>query len=120
MKSAEIRSERRNRRRKGIRKRVIGTPMRPRLAVHRSLHHMYAQIIDDMAGRTIAAASTRDSSLGLSATGNADAAAAVGRAIAQRAKEKGLSDVVFDRGGHRFHGRVKALADAARKEGLQF
>ncbi len=120
MNTAELRAQRRNRRRKGIRKRVRGTPARPRLAVRRSLKHIYAQIIDDLSGRTIVAASSREPGLGLASTGNVEAAAAVGRTLAKRAKEKGVERVAFDRGGVQYHGRVKALADAAREEGLQF
>ncbi|MFK7882697.1 MAG: 50S ribosomal protein L18 [Phycisphaerales bacterium] len=114
-------SLRRNRRRTGIRKRVLGTPTRPRLAVYRSLNHMYVQIIDDLAGKTLVSASTRDKAVSVSSgTGNVSAAEAVGQAIAERAKAAGVSSVVFDRGGFKFHGRVKALADAARKAGLEF
>jgi len=108
------------RRRKGIRKRVIGTAARPRLAVYRSLNHIYAQVIDDLAGTTVVSASTRDRSFGGSTTGNAAAATEVGKLIAERAKAAGVSSVVFDRGGYLFHGRVKALADAAREGGLNF
>lgn len=111
---------RRRRRRIGIRKRVEGTSARPRLSVYRSLNHMYAQIIDDMAGRTLVSASTRDPELKLSGTGNASAAEAVGQKIAERAKAAGIERVAFDRNGFRYHGRVKALADAARKGGLDF
>ncbi|RMH24325.1 MAG: 50S ribosomal protein L18 [Planctomycetota bacterium] len=114
---------RRQRRRIGTRKRVTGTPERPRLAVYRSLNHIYAQVIDDLAGVTLASASTRDKGVSLSTgtgTGNALAAEAVGAAIAERAKKAGVSKVVFDRGGFKYHGRVKALADAARKAGLEF
>ncbi|MEZ6233339.1 MAG: 50S ribosomal protein L18 [Phycisphaerales bacterium] len=113
---------RRARRRIGIRKRIAGTHERPRLAVYRSLNHMYVQVIDDLDGRTIAAASTRDKDLGLgeAKTGNAAAAAAVGTKLAERAKAAGVTKVVFDRGGFRFHGRIKALAEAARKAGLEF
>ncbi|MCA9288005.1 MAG: 50S ribosomal protein L18 [Phycisphaerales bacterium] len=113
---------RRARRRIGIRKRIAGTHERPRLAVYRSLNHMYVQVIDDLDGRTIAAASTRDKDLGLGGakTGNAAAAAAVGTKLAERAKAAGVTKVVFDRGGFRFHGRIKALAEAARKAGLEF
>jgi large subunit ribosomal protein L18 len=90
---------------------------RPRLSVHRSGRHIYAQVIDDAAGRTLAAAST----LGLSASGaNVDAAVEVGRKVAEAAKAAGVTTVVFDRGGYLFHGRVKALADAAREGGLEF
>jgi large subunit ribosomal protein L18 len=111
---------RRSRRRTGIRKRVIGTPERPRLCVYRSLNHIYAQVVDDLAGRTLAAASTRDKAVSLQKTGNAGAAEAVGKLIAERAKAAGLESVAFDRGGFRYHGRVKALADAARNAGLKF
>lgn len=112
---------RRTRRRIGIRKRVSGTAERPRLSIFRSLNHMYAQVIDDLTGTTIAAASTRDKDLKVdSSTGNASAAAAVGAKIAENAKAKGVTTVTFDRGGFKFHGRVKALADAAREGGLKF
>jgi large subunit ribosomal protein L18 len=111
---------RRQRRRIGIRKRIIGTPERPRLSVYRSLNHVYVQIIDDMDGKTLASASSAEKDLQLSGTGNVGAATAVGKKIAERAKAAGVSSVVFDRGGFRYHGRVKALADAAREGGLQF
>lgn len=111
---------RRSRRRTGIRKRVIGTPERPRLSIYRSLNHVYAQIVDDLAGRTLASASTRDKGFGAGSTGNVEAAGAVGTAIAERAQAAGVKAVAFDRGGFRYHGRVKALADAARKGGLEF
>lgn len=111
---------RRGRRRVGIRKRVSGTAERPRLAVYKSLNHVYAQIIDDLQGKTLAAASTVDKALKLTKTGNAAAAAAVGAAIADKAKAAGIKEVAFDRGGFRYHGRLKALADAARKGGLKF
>lgn len=111
---------RRTRRHIGIRKRVEGTPGKPRLAVYKSLNHIYAQVIDDLAGRTVAAASSLETELKLEKTGNANAAAAVGALVAKRAKEQGVSSVVFDRAGFKFHGRVKALAEAARKEGLAF
>ena len=111
---------RRTRRRTGLRKRIAGTPQRPRLAVYRSLNHIYAQVIDDLAGVTLASASTRDKGVSAEGTGNAKAAEAVGSALAQRAKAAGVTAVVFDRGGFRYHGRVKALADAARKGGLEF
>ena len=111
---------RRSRRRIGTRKRVSGTPDRPRLAVYRSLNHIYAQVIDDMTGVTVAAASTRDKDAGGDTTGNAAAAAGVGKRLAERAKANGVEDVVFDRGGFKYHGRIKALADAAREGGLKF
>lgn len=103
-----------------IRRSVVGTPERPRLAVFRSLNHIYAQVIDDLAGRTLASASSRDAKLGLGSTGNLEAASKVGAAVAERAKAAGVKAVVFDRAGFRYHGRVKALADAAREAGLTF
>ena len=105
-----------------LRKRISGTQERPRLCVRRSLHHVYAMIVDDARGHTLATASTRDASLagGLSSKTNVDAAKAVGSAIAAKAKAAGISDVVFDRGGYKYHGRVRALADAAREAGLNF
>jgi large subunit ribosomal protein L18 len=105
-----------------IRKKIAGTPERPRLAVYRSQAHIYAQLIDDDAGRTLCAASSLDATLAAEKKKGGDVAAAkaVGALIAGRAKEKGLSAVVFDRGGFQYHGRVKALADAAREAGLKF
>ncbi len=101
-----------------IRKKVRGTADRPRLAVFRSLNHIYAQVIDDGSGKTLATASTIERSLGLKSGGNIDAAKAVGKAIAERAQKAGVSSVVFDRGGYLYHGRVKALLDATRDAGL--
>jgi large subunit ribosomal protein L18 len=107
----------RSKRHRRVRVHVAGTPQRPRLAVFRSLNHLYAQLIDDGSARTIAAAST----LELKAKGNGVAQAAeVGKAIATKAKAAGVSSVVFDRGGFLYHGRIKALADAAREAGLEF
>ena len=103
---------------KRIRRKVQGTGARPRLAIYRSLNHIYAQVIDDEAGRTIASASTTEKDLRGASGGNVEAAARVGRAIAERTLSKGIESVVFDRGGYRYHGRVKALADAAREAGL--
>ena len=105
-----------------IRLKVRGTEERPRLAVFRSLKHIYAQVIDDDRGVTVASASSieKASRKGLKTGASVDAAKAVGKLIAERAKEKGIKDVVFDRGGYLFHGRVKALADAARESGLNF
>jgi large subunit ribosomal protein L18 len=102
-----------------VRKRVHGTVDRPRLAVYRSNRYIYAQVIDDVQGRTLAAASSQESGL-RSEHLNLDTAAKVGEAIAARAKGAGVTSVVFDRGGYKFHGRVKALADAARAAGLEF
>ncbi len=102
-----------------VRRRVSGTPERPRLAVFRSNQHIYVQVIDDAAGRTLAAASDREPALG--ATGSkSDRAKQVGALVAQRAKQHGITEVIFDRGGFRYAGRVKILADAAREEGLVF
>ena len=105
-----------------LRSRLSGTPQKPRLAVFRSNKHMYAQVINDVDGKTLCAASTVDKAVasGLASTSNVDAAKAVGTAVAQKAVKSGISTVVFDRGGFLFHGRVKALADAAREAGLQF
>ncbi len=112
----------RQRRRNRIRKKVHGTTTRPRLNVFRSASNIYAQVIDDMNGVTITAASTLDKDVkdGLKSSGNIDAAKKVGAAVAKKAIEKGVKDVVFDRGGYIFHGRIKALADAAREAGLNF
>ena len=103
-----------------IRKRVQGTAERPRLAVFRSLNHIYAQVIDDRTGRTLAAASTAEKSVEVKSGGNVEAAKVVGKLVAERAKQAGIGAVVFDRGGFLYHGRVKALADAAREGGLEF
>jgi large subunit ribosomal protein L18 len=105
-----------------LRKKVAGTAARPRLFVRRSLHHIYALLIDDVKGHTLASVSTLDGSLagGLGSKTNVAAAQAVGTAIADKAKAAGISEVVFDRGGYRYHGRVRALADAAREAGLSF
>jgi large subunit ribosomal protein L18 len=105
-----------------IRKKIAGSPERPRLAVFRSQSHIYAQIINDDEGRTLCAASSLDKELQKQKGGGSDVAAAkaVGGLIASRAKEKGITAVVFDRGGFQYHGRVRALADAAREGGLKF
>jgi large subunit ribosomal protein L18 len=117
---ARERREARLRRHRRVRKKVAGTAERPRLAVFRSNKHISAQIIDDESGRTLAAAATVEADLRGGATGNAEAARAVGRLIAERAKAAGIDRVVFDRGGYLYHGRVAALADAAREAGLEF
>ncbi|NKB59195.1 MAG: 50S ribosomal protein L18 [Alphaproteobacteria bacterium] len=119
MNSRELFERRKKRNRYQLRKRGGG---KPRLSVFRSSKHIYAQLIDDGAGQTVAAASTLDEAIaGKVKTGaDKDAAVAVGKLIAERAKEAGVEKVVFDRGGYRFHGRVKALADAAREAGLNF
>lgn len=103
-----------------IRKQLVSTSERPRLSVYRSLHHIYAQIIDDAQGRTLVTASSIDKNLKIKNGGNIDAAKRVGAELARRALEKGISTVVFDRGGYKYHGRVRAVADAAREAGLKF
>jgi len=115
-------AESRNARHTRLRKKLAGTGEAPRLMVRRTLHHIYATLVDDAKGHTLAAASTRDTSVSgsLSSKTNIDAAKAVGTAIAAKAKAAGITDVVFDRGGYKYHGRVQALADAAREAGLNF
>ncbi len=111
----------RTRRHRRVRKRVIGQPERPRLVVYRSARHIYVQIVDDTAGRTLASASTLDAGLRENAQGKkSERAKAVGTLIAQRAKDAGIARVAFDRGGNAYHGRIAALADAAREGGLEF
>jgi large subunit ribosomal protein L18 len=110
----------RRKRHERIRLHLAGTDGRPRLAVFRSLNHIYAQVIDDTSGRTLAAASTVDKELKGSSSTKSEEAALVGRLIAQRAKAAGVERVVFDRAGFRYHGRIKSLADAAREAGLEF
>jgi large subunit ribosomal protein L18 len=102
-----------------IRRKLQGTSARPRLAVFRSLAHIYAQVIDDSKGVTVASASSAEKSSSVKG-GNLEGAKAIGKTVAERAKEKGINKVVFDRGGYIYHGRVKALADAAREAGLEF
>jgi large subunit ribosomal protein L18 len=109
----------RNRIHQRIRRKLSGTEARPRLAVFRSVAHIYAQVIDDTKGATIVSASSVDKD-GKAKGGNVAAAKAIGKLVAERAKEKGIKSVVFDRGGYQYHGRVKALADAARAAGLEF
>lgn len=112
----------RQRRHARVRNHIAGTAERPRLCVYRSLSHIYAQVIDDSAGKTLAAASSRDKELSarLAFGGNIEAAKAVGELIAKRAQAEGIESVVFDRGGYVYHGRVAALAEAARAAGLSF
>ena len=107
------------RRHRRVRKRVVGTAARPRLCVFRSNKHIYAQVIDDTTGLTLAAASTVEAGLREGSTGNIDAAKAVGQLVGERAKAAGINQVVFDRGGFRYHGRVAALCDGARAAGLE-
>jgi large subunit ribosomal protein L18 len=105
-----------------VRTKVTGTPERPRLCVYRSVGHIYVQVIDDRGGRTLCSASSvdKETKKGLKGGGNIAAAKNIGKIIAERAQAAGVSKVVFDRGGYKYHGRVKALADAAREAGLQF
>ena len=118
----EVRKEVRKKRHLRVRKDVFGTTERPRLNVYRSLNQIYAQVIDDVQGVTLVAASTLEPEVKgkISSTKDTEAAKAVGEAIAKKALEKGVSKVVFDRGGNLYHGRIKALADAAREAGLDF
>ena len=120
--SKESRVEVRQKKHRRIRNRFAGTPQRPRLAVYRSNNHMYAQIIDDTVGNTLVSASTlqKEVKAELEKTNNVDAAAYLGTVIAKRAQEKGITTVVFDRGGFIYQGKIKALADAAREAGLNF
>jgi large subunit ribosomal protein L18 len=122
MASSVSRNKLRIRRHARVRKRIAGEGTRPRLSVFRSLHHIYVQLIDDSTGNTLAAASTREKDIAkdLASRKSVGAAEKVGQAIAQRAKDKGITAVVFDRGGYKYHGRIKALADAARGAGLEF
>ncbi|MGH3075233.1 MAG: 50S ribosomal protein L18 [Gaiellales bacterium] len=115
---SQTRLEARLRRHRRVRRKVTGTAERPRLAVYRSNRGISAQLIDDVAGRTVAAASSQDKSLAKKA--RAETPAAVGKLVAERAGKAGVTSVVFDRGGYLYHGRVKALADAARENGLEF
>jgi large subunit ribosomal protein L18 len=103
-----------------IRQKLSGSTARPRLAVFRSVKHIYAQVIDDTVGHTLAAASSNEKNDNVKSGGNVAGAKAVGKLLAERAKDKGVKAVVFDRGGYLYHGRVKALADAAREGGLEF
>jgi large subunit ribosomal protein L18 len=118
--SSKNRTEQRRRRHLRVRKKVNGTIERPRLAVYRSNKHISVQLIDDVAGRTIVAASTLETDLKSGPTSNIDAATKVGELVAQRAKAAGINSAVFDRGGFRYHGRVAAVAEAARAGGLEF
>jgi large subunit ribosomal protein L18 len=115
----ESRNDIRVRIHKRIRKQTVGTQERPRLAVFRSLNHIYAQVIDDDQGHTLVAAASTEKNL-QGKGGNVAGAKLIGKAVAERAKQKGITKVVFDRSGYQYHGRVKALADAAREAGLEF
>jgi large subunit ribosomal protein L18 len=119
--AAKDRLEARRRRHYRVRKKITGTPERPRLAVFRSNRHLVLQVIDDVDGRTLAAASTIEPAIrSAGSTGSVEAATRIGALVAERAKAAGVTKVVFDRGGFLFHGRVKAAADAAREAGLEF
>ncbi|MBO5597201.1 MULTISPECIES: 50S ribosomal protein L18 [unclassified Oribacterium] len=120
MVSKRNKAELRQKKHQRLRNRLSGTPERPRLSVFRSDKHMYAQVIDDVAGNTLCAASTLDKDAKLEITNNIEAAQYVGKAIAEKAMAKGIKTVVFDRGGFLYHGKVQALADAAREAGLEF
>lgn len=122
MDAQKIKHRRQERRRKHVRRKVQGTAERPRLTVFRSSKHIYAQLVDDLSGLTLAAASSagKEIKTKLPYGGNVNAAKAVGQMIAERAKEKGITLAAFDRGHYRYHGRIKALADAAREAGLGF
>ena len=117
---AKTRNEMRKKRHLRIRSRLVGTPLKPRLSVFRSAKHIYAQIIDDVNGVTLASASTTEKDNKLANGGNKEAAQVVGKLLAERALENKIEVVVFDRSGYLYHGRVKALADAARDAGLKF
>ncbi len=120
MVSKKNKAELRQKKHARIRNRLSGTPERPRLAVFRSNKHMYAQLIDDVAGTTLCAASTLDKNANLQFTDNIEAAQFVGKAIAEKALKQGIEKVSFDRGGYLYHGRVKSLAEGAREGGLKF
>ena len=122
MGSTNIRYQARLKRKKRIRKKIYGTPQRPRLSVFRSAKHIYAQVVDDTAGRTLAAASTMDKSAlsGSKFEDKVEAAKFVGKLVGERAVEKGIKEVVFDRNGFLYHGRIKSLSEGAREAGLVF
>ena len=120
MNRLKLKNVRRIRRRKGRRKGLLGMPGRPRLTVFRSARHVYAQVVDDLKGVTLASASSMETDGKISNGGNVAAATEVGKRLAERASAAGISQVVFDRNGYLYHGRVKALADAAREGGLRF
>ncbi len=120
MERIKLKRIRQARRKKSIRHSIFGLPQRPRLTVFRSAKHIYAQVIDDLSGRTIAAASTNEKGAKADYGGNRAAAEQVGKTLAGRAKEAGVETVAFDRNGYLYHGRVKALADGAREGGLKF
>ena len=116
----KVKHRRQLRRKRHVRRKVVGSAERPRLSVFRSSQHIYAQLIDDLSGITLASASSRTKDAGVKYGGNKAAATAIGKKLAEVAKAQGITKVAFDRGHYRYHGRVKALADAAREGGLQF
>lgn len=118
----ESKNSRRSSRHKRVRNKIMGTPQRPRLNVYRSLTNIYAQLIDDVAGTTLVAASSLEQDIKgkVESTGNAESAKLVGQLVAKKALEKGIEEVTFDRGGNIYHGRIKALAEGAREAGLKF
>lgn len=120
MPKKESKNERRHRVHRGLRKKINGTTARPRLSVYRSNEHIYAQLVDDIAAHTLAAASSRDPDIAADEGTRTEQSRAVGELLAERAEEEGISRVVFDRSGYPYHGRVKALAEGAREGGLQF
>ncbi len=120
MNRTESKIKRRTRRKQGLRKRAFGVPTQPRLTVFRSSRNVYVQLVDDLSGRTLLSASTQEKSGKVSNGGNCDAAKTVGKKLAERATAAGITTVVFDRNGYRYHGRIKALAEAAREGGLKF
>ena len=120
LRSPRTRAEKRRRRQLRVRKKIHGSGERPRLVVFRSLKHIYAQLIDDTVGKTIVGVNDRSKGIEVEGTGKIGKAFAVGQLLGARAKEKGVSSVVFDRAGYMYHGRVKAVADGARKSGLEF
>lgn len=122
MKAVMIKQERREKRKRRVRRSVFGTPERPRLSVFRSLKNISAQLIDDVVGRTLCSASTLNKEVSgqVKKGGNKDAASMIGQILAERARMHGIRKVVFDRSGYRYHGRVRTLAEAARKAGLEF
>ena len=120
MNRLKLKQIRHRRRKQSVRRRVFGVPARPRLTVFRSARHIYAQVIDDLTGRTLASASTNERGAKTENGGNCAAATEVGKALAERAKAAGIGAVAFDRNGFLYHGRIKALADGAREAGLRF
>ena len=120
MNRSQLKVHKRTRRKRGIRKHIFGVPAKPRMTVFRSAKHIYVQVVDDLSGKTLASASTVEKTAKVAQGGNCKAAETVGTAIGKRAVEAGVTEIAFDRNGFRYHGRIKSLADAARKAGLKF